>query len=204
MIGRIFNFPPPSQTPVWERTLNLKNKLMRSTYRIYNDDYPQFITSTIIDWINIFSSDSYFKIMLENFKFYQSKYDMEIVAFVIMPNHFHAICNCNELRKAIQYIKSYSAKEILTQLHTDGFNKILTNLSMGKSSYKKKTNYQVWQESYHPQQIKDAKMLKQKIEYIHNNPVRKGLVENPEDWKYSSARFYLKDENCGLAITPYY
>jgi len=47
-------------------------------------------------------------------------------------------------------------------------------------------------------------MLNQKIEYIHNNPVKKNLVEKAEDWKYSSARFYLKGEDCGLEITPYY
>jgi REP-associated tyrosine transposase len=158
---------------------------MRSTYRIVNKDYPQFITSTIIDWINIFSSDRYFRIMLDNFRFYQEKYKMEIIAYVIMPNHFHGICNCNELRKAIQYIKSYSAKEILNQLCADGSCKILADLFTGKSGYKTNSNYQVWQEGYHPQQIVDYKMLKQKIEYIHNNPVRKGLVENPEDWKYS-------------------
>ncbi len=177
---------------------------MRSTYQILNNDYPHFITSTIVDWINIFSQDNYFQIMLENFKFYSKKYEMEITAFVIMPNHFHLICNCKELRKAIQYIKSYTAKEILKQLNEDGNYKILAKLYEGKSGYKTKSNYQVWQESFHPQQIKDQKMLKQKIDYIHYNPVRKGLVENPEDWKYSSARFYLKNENCGLEFTPYY
>ena len=54
---------------------------------------------------------------------------------------------------------------------------------------------------YHPKVIKDYDMLKQKIEYIHYNPVRRNLVIKPEDWNYSSAKYYIKGEDCGLKIT---
>lgn len=177
---------------------------MRSTYQIMENNFPHFITSTVINWIIIFKSPDYFRIILDNFRFYQKKYQIEIIAFVIMPNHLHAICNCPKLQKAIQYIKSYSAKEIIKQLDSDNEIKILEMLSSGKSGYKVKSNYQIWQEGYHPKLVRNSKMLKQKIDYIHYNPVRKGLVEKPEDWEYSSAGFYLLDKDCGLKITPYY
>ena len=50
--------------------------------------------------------------------------------------------------------------------------------------------YQVWQEGSHPQEIYGEKMLIQKIEYIHNNPVRRGYVDEAGYWRYSSARTY--------------
>jgi REP element-mobilizing transposase RayT len=142
--------------------------------------------------------------MMENFKFYQNKYEIEIIAFVIMPNHFHMVCKCNELKNAIQSLKSYTAKQIIKNLEKDNNEDILYKLKETKSGYKTESDFQVWQEGYHPQQVKDLEILNQKIEYIHLNPVRKNLVDRPEDWKYSSAGFYLKGEDCGLEITPYY
>ncbi len=142
--------------------------------------------------------------MIDNFKYYQNKYGIEIIAYGIMPNHFHLICNCKELIKAIKSLKSYTAKQILSRLLIDANLLVLKELKENKSDYKTESNFQVWQEGYHPQQIKDYEMLKQKIEYIHYNPVKKKLVENSEDWKYSSAGFYLKEEECGLEISPYY
>lgn len=67
---------------------------------------------------------------------------------------------------------------------------MLNQFKFYKPDHKKKSNYQVWQEGFHPQQITSGEMLRQKIEYIHYNPVRIGLVARPEDWLYSSARNY--------------
>ena len=140
--------------------------------------------------------------MMENFRFYQDLYNIEVIAFVIMPNHFHMICNSKNLKKSIQSLKSYTAKEIINQLESDNKMFILDKMKENKKNYKAESNYQVWQEGYHPQQILDYDMLKQKIEYIHYNPVKKNLVKNPEDWNYSSAKYYIKGEYCGIKITP--
>ncbi len=65
-----------------------------------------------------------------------------------------------------------------------------------KKKYKKDSEYQVWQEGFHPQIITSEEVLKQKVEYIHNNPVRNGVVEEAEHWIYSSAKNYLCKEGC--------
>jgi hypothetical protein len=52
------------------------------------------------------------------------------------------------------------------------------------------SEYQVWQEGSHPQEIKDGDMMRQKIEYIHNNPLEHGYVDDPLHWRHSSARNY--------------
>jgi putative transposase len=57
--------------------------------------------------------------------------------------------------------------------------------------HKGKSQHQVWQEGFHPKEIITEEMLRQKLDYIHHNPVRLGLVDRPEDWRYSSARDYF-------------
>ncbi len=176
---------------------------MKSSYKILNTDYPYYITSTIVDWINIFDNEKYFELLFNNFVFYQSKYNIEVIAYVIMKNHFHMILKSEEIEIAIQSLKSYTAKQILYELESDSKFSILNILNQRKASYKKESEYQVWQEGYHPQEMSNNLILKQKIEYIHYNPVRKGYVETPEDWKYSSARYYALSEENDLKITRY-
>ena len=77
---------------------------------------------------------------------------------------------------------------------------MLKQCKEGKKQFKTDRTYQLWQEGYHPQLIQSEKMLRQKIEYIHYNPVRRGYVDEPENWVYSSARNYLKDDHSVLAI----
>lgn len=176
---------------------------MRSNYKLLNTDYPYFITSTIVNWIRLFDQAEFKHLLFQKLIFYQSKYEIEIIAYVIMPDHFHMICKSEKLRKAIQSLKSYSAKEIIDILRTDINFKILDELRNAKQKHKVESNFQVWQEGYHPQEMLNNKMLKQKIEYIHFNPVRKGLVSKPEDWKYSSAGYYTNGTECDLKITRY-
>jgi hypothetical protein len=64
-------------------------------------------------------------------------------------------------------------------------------LNFYKLDHKKDRQYQFWQEGSHPQQIADERMMQQKIDYIHYNPVRRGYVDKPEDWRYSSARDFV-------------
>jgi hypothetical protein len=67
----------------------------------------------------------------------------------------------------------------------------LKRLEMAKLAHKTQQRYQVWQEGSHPQMIASEAMLRQKVEYIHQNPVKRGYVDDPAHWRYSSYRNYL-------------
>ncbi len=56
------------------------------------------------------------------------------------------------------------------------------------------SQYQLWQEGTHPQQILNEEMMRQKLEYIHYNPVKRGYVDDAVHWRYSSARDYVGQE----------
>ena len=165
---------------------------MRSRYKIFNDNALYFVTSTTVEWVSVFTNEKYYEILIEAIKFYQAKNKLEIFAYVILPNHFHLIVKSDELIDSMKLIKMYSAKEIIKQLLDEKKNYILKLFQANKKIYKTKSNYQVWQEGYKPKEILSDKMLRQKVDYIHYNPVKKGLVSEPMDWKYSSAGFYEK------------
>jgi hypothetical protein len=63
-----------------------------------------------------------------------------------------------------------------------------------------KQQYRVWQEDYHPVALKTEKWFNEKMLYLHANPVRKGFVELPEHWKYSSARNWLHNDDSIISI----
>jgi|WetSurMetagenome_2_1015567.scaffolds.fasta_scaffold110929_2 putative transposase len=167
---------------------------MRTRYKTINNEAFHFVTSTTVDWIKVFKNKKYYNILTEAIKFYQAQKRLEIIAYVFLPNHFHLIVRSDELVNIMKLIKAYSAKEIIKLLKSDGEYKILELLRINKKEYKTHCNFQFWQEGFKPKEIIGEKMLRQKIDYIHYNPVKLELVSEPFEWKYSSAGFYFSGE----------
>jgi putative transposase len=92
-----------------------------------------------------------------------------------------------DLSKTMQSLKSFTARCLIESISKKQMDWLLNQLAYHKAKHKKESAYQVWQEGFHPQEILSADMLRQKIVYLHENPVRRGYVERPEHWRYSSA-----------------
>ena len=86
--------------------------------------------------------------------------------------------------------KSFTARQIIDHLKAYKVNMILQQLKWHKSAHKTDRPFQLWQEGNHPQQIQGPEMMLQKLEYMHNNPVAHGYVDEAIHWRYSSARNY--------------
>ena len=69
-----------------------------------------------------------------------------------------------------------------------------------ESGEKQGSQIKIWQDEYHPEAIYSEKWFHQKLNYMHDNPVRKGFVTQPEDWKYSSARNWLLDDQSVITL----
>lgn len=164
---------------------------MRTRYKITDDQGLHFITSTIVEWIPVFTTKPYFDILVQSFAFCQQHKALRLFGFVILDNHFHAIVAGPNLTQTITGLKKFTAKKIIAQLQTDRKAWLLNQLAYFKKRHKTRSTYQVWQEGYHPQLVTSEEMFHQKMTYIHNNPVKRGLVSDPEHWIYSSARHYL-------------
>ncbi len=159
-----------------------------------------FVTSTVIEWLPVFTTLKYCDIIIDWLKFCQQNRGLKLFAFFILDNHIHLVATAEEFSKVNTSLKKYTARQIIDELKKDNKDWLLTELSFYKKKYKTKSDYQVWQEGSHPQLISSDRMLIQKIEYIHNNPVKRGLVDKPGHWRYSSARNYFLGDHSLIQI----
>lgn len=163
----------------------------RSRYKFYEEHYPYFITSTLLEELPLFTKPPIAQILLDQFLFIQQQRGVTLYAYVIMGNHFHAVVQGKELSKKLRLAKSFTARQILDVLMRDGHSRWLRKLKWNNRNHKVGRTYQVWEEGLHPKQLSSIDMVRQKIEYTHSNPVSAGFVNVPEEWKYSSARNYF-------------
>jgi putative transposase len=170
---------------------------VRSRYKIINEGQLYFITSTIIQWIPVFNDEKYFDIIIESLQFCRKEKGLRIYAYVILDNHFHLIVSSEKLELTIQSFKRHTARKILEKIKNDKKDWLLNQLEYFKLKHKTKSVHQVWQEGYHPQEIISHNMFEQKVNYMHFNPVRRGYVNEPVHWKYSSASTFA-NESKGL------
>jgi len=166
-----------------------------------------FITTTVINYTKVFECDKYCLILLNNIEFYQRKYRFLIYGYVIMPSHLHWIIKVDSANGSVsdimRDIKKYSAWDLMETIEKDKkerFIQIFKNEAKNISLQKRK----FWMSRFYNEEIINSEMFKTKLEYIHNNPVKAGLVEDPVDYKYSSARNYLLEDHSIMKIELVY
>ena len=162
----------------------------RSRYKIYEPTHPHFITLTVLHWIPLFTNTKSVDILLNCFRYLQQNDNLKIYSYVILENHLHLVASSDDLSKTIKKFKSFTAKKILELLKQQNIKTILDQLAFYKKEHKKSSTYQVWQEGMQPKLIQNELILKEKIDYIHNNPIKRGYVDKAKYWRYSSARDY--------------
>jgi REP element-mobilizing transposase RayT len=139
----------------------------------------------------MFGKVEFAEIIFNSLNFLQRQQRLKLYGYVIMENHLHLIASAASLSKEIGDFKSFTARCIIDLLKKNNSNYILNQFEFYKLKHKTKQEYQVWQEGFHPQAILDEEMFKQKLDYIHNNPVKRGYIDDPAHWRYSSYRNYM-------------
>ena len=168
-------------------------------YKILDQNGLNFLTFTIVDWIDLFSRSHYCDIIIDSLQFCQQHKDLVVCAYVIMPSHIHLIAQANGengLSSVVQSFKSYTANQILAYIK-DKKNPesrrdwLLHHFSFHAKKSRTHSQYQVWQRDNHPVALYTPKVIRQKLAYIHFNPVVAKIVRLPEHFIYSSASNYL-------------
>jgi len=162
----------------------------RSRYKIYEPTHPHFITCTILHWIPIFTRKESVQIILDCLEFLKEKYNLKIYAYVVLENHLHLVIQSDDLGKTMESFKKFTAKKILEMLKRENVTTILEQLVFYKKAHHTNKNHQVWEEGYQPKLLQTDEMMISKIKYIHENPVKRGYVDEAVHWRYSSARDY--------------
>ena len=142
-------------------------------------DQIYFVTFTVHNWYYLFDRHNRFEILEDSFVFCQKNKGLQIHAFVFMLNHLHFIGSAPDMIAVIRDMKTFLAKALKKNLGA-------TEPTILKL-FEKDGFYHFWKETNFPKMIESANFLRQKIEYIESNPVRKQYVRYPEDWRWSSA-----------------
>lgn len=162
----------------------------RSRYRITDKQAPHFLTCTLINWIPLFTRPQTVEIILNALRYRQEHHGWLIYGYVILENHIHMIVQSENLPEELARFKSYTARQLIDYLIECKAERVLKQMAFFRKEHKRDRDYQCWEEGSHPQLIGNEEVLRQKLDYIHQNPVKRGYVDDPVHWRNSSARNY--------------
>ncbi|RST25979.1 REP-associated tyrosine transposase [Chryseobacterium lacus] len=168
---------------------------MKAGYIIRDQEKPHFVTITVVDWIDIFTRKAYRDIIINCLDFCIKNKGMLLYGYVIMSNHIHLIVQSKEgkLSELMRDFKKFTATQILKHLHTEPESRkewILERFAKATETHIRNKNFQVWQYGNHAEEIYTIKFMWDKLNYIHLNPVRAGIVEKAVHYIDSSASTY--------------
>ncbi len=167
-----------------------KNKISAS--------YNYFLTLTVVDWIDIFTRPKYRHIIVDALIYGQNNKGLIIYGWCLMSNHLHLIAGAKDgfsLSDIIRDLKKYTSKKIIQAIKEGVESRrdwMLNRFEFAGRYDKKIKEYRFWQEGNEGKEIHTTEFLIQKLNYIHENPVKAEIVDNPEDYRYSSARDYCE------------
>jgi len=148
--------------------------------RIYADGYSYFLTIVthrrkplLVDNIDL---------LRYAFRLSKKKYDYHIDAIVILPDHLHMILTP---RRSIEYSQIISSIKRSFVYGLDEKIKEEAKTEISHEKYRRR-HAGIWQERFYEHTIRDNKDWLEKMEYIQYNPLKHGLVDDPNNWKYTS------------------
>lgn len=161
-----------------------------------------FCTDTIVGWQYVFTSFPMFNIIADSLKYCRKEKGLRIHGYVIMPNHIHTILSARDgnLSDILRDFKRFTSRRISEQLEESHNMKLLRYFSTAAARAGKGNDHKVWRSGSHPIALYSDDLFDQKLNYIHQNPVRKGYVDVPEHWLFSSARNYAHNDHSIVEI----
>ena len=145
-----------------------------------------FVTTTAIDWHPVFKPPHIARAIAQQIAETASFLDISIVGYVVMPSHVHLLLGFPEvslLSKAVQSFKSITSRRLRGM-----------DLSPSEKQIMQSGSFRLWKRRFDDVIITSRMQFKRKLQYIHNNLVKAGLVEEATEWEFSSARSWLMGE----------
>ena len=165
-------------------------------YRVNNQNATYFLTFTVTDWVDVFTRLNYRNIIVDSLEYCVRNKGLRIFAWCLMTNHIHIGCMVDEPFKMSDFVrdfKQFTAKSLLKEIQSEPESRrdwMLYRFEYAGKFDNRIKQYRFWQDKSHPIELNTLEMINERIDYIHNNPVKNGLVAEPEDYLFSSARNY--------------
>ena len=152
-----------------------------------------FVTSSVVNWIDLFTRRLYFDCLIDNLRFCREQKGLRLYAYVIMTNHFHFIASCEKspLNRVLGNFKASTTKQLIELIENNESESRKRWLLRAFAYFGKKNPhnkyFKIWQEGTYPVELYSDYIYQQKLSYLYYNPVKAGFVQSPEQYYYSSA-----------------
>ncbi len=164
-------------------------------------DKAYFITTTTVGWADVFTRVNQKQAIINALKYCQQHKGLQIFAYCLMPSHLHMMCSASDgslLANIMRDFKRFTSQKIIELIITVPESRREWLLPLFKEScehLKRNQQHKVWQNGYHAEVIETPNFMYQKLNYIHQNPVKDKVVYNAEEYRFSSARNYADLES---------
>lgn len=164
-------------------------------YYISNQHQTYFITCTIVAWIDLFTRPVYQQIIVDSLNYCASTKGLVLNGWVLMSNHLHIVGRCEEPHRMSDFLrdfKKFTSKKLsaaITETTESRREWLLDKFGFEARRTGRADNYKIWKDDNHAIDMQGMDIM-QKINYMHDNPVRSGLVEKQEEYILSSAKDY--------------
>lgn len=195
-----------NKSPVRRDRLNATDSLLylcmfKTGYQIQDQNAIHFVTFSVVEWIDVFTRKFCADIVVDSLKHCQQHKGLNVHAWCIMSDHAHLILSANEpnhLSAIIRDLKKFTSYNIIRAIEENNqesrCNWMLWIFKSAGQKNKRNDIYQFRQQDNHPIECSTNEILESRMEYLHQNPVKAGIVFKPEDYVYSSAIDYYTDE----------
>ncbi len=182
---------------------------MSERYKVLDSSAPNFITLTLIDWVDLLIRPIYFRILDDAINYCIENKGLEVNAYVYMTSHIHLIVQSNDipLPTIIKSIKIHTTKELLKAIKERPESRrewLLNKFSFAAQRIKRGVKYKVWRDGFHPVLLDSPLKIEQRVNYIHQNPRELQLVREPRDWINSSCLEYEQGNKSNIKIKLLY
>ncbi len=156
-------------------------------YRLKEINGPAlvFVSTTVIDWAAILTGETAL-VVIRQFAETSERFKVSVIGYVLMPSHLHALLGLRDITKLSKFMQSFKG---LSSRAAKG-----TIFKSGSNHQFEGDGFKLWKRRFDDVIIESEKQFRIKLDYIHTNPVRAGLVESPTDWVYSSAKDWLTEK----------
>ena len=164
------------------------------SYRIDPDVGLYYVTFSVVDWLPVFIDQSACQVLIDSFQFCIQNKCLGVNAYVFMPTHMHAIVFDREfdqerLKHTLDDFRKFTGRQLLDHV-TGHLPECFGEVFQSEAGTDRQRRF--WQATQHPVGLFSTGFWRQKFDYLHQNPCRKGLVRRPEDWRYSSALYWSR------------
>lgn len=170
-----------------------------------------FVSFAVVKWLNVFTRSEYQEIVIDSLMYCQTNKGMKIFAWCIMPDHMHLVFRCegeNKPGNVLGDFKRFTSKKIVAAIASDPRENrkeyFLKEFELAGNKSSNVKTYQFWRHDNHPIELWSNRLIQQKVDYVHNNPVKAGFVDVPRDYPYSSAIDYAGEQGLlpKISIAP--